>query len=151
MRANFHSRKLLHADFLYEICYILILLFVKLVHLSFLLVKLMFFMELAAFWFLFLELVLCWFFLVKLVAYRFFSCETDLVNGNCCVEFYSWNFLHVDLSLLESCWLFLSSRETDFANGNYCALLFVHATCCELILFMELIAGWFCSWNFLHV
>ena len=94
-------------------------------------------------------------------------CSCSLLRADSC----SWNLFYVDFSLLETCKLIFSRRETDFVHGTscvlifasrelLCAIFFVRENSCIMIishrktytliflqlklsLFMELVACWF--------
>ena len=133
--------------------------------LIFLVLQRILFIKLIACYFFFIKLVACWFFsswnwfcLGKFVTCWFFVYETCDVSFFC-----SWDLLHVDLSLRESCkFVFLIMNPialwnlmlADTALGIYFELIFVHQNCFILVFpFVKLIywcfssLNWFCSWN----
>ena len=153
--------------------------------LIFILLQLILFMELSAYRFLvpgthsllffFVKLLAYWFFLVVKLIHWFFSTWNwfywwNLLLSNFC----SWNLLHVDFSLHETCTWFLFSwnwfcswnLSRVFVHGTCCVLILVRETCWKLIflfvklvhwfshvlkqiLFMELLTWWFfVSWTY---
>ena len=68
--------------------------------------------------------------------------------GTSCVTIFSWNLLHVDFSVRETCTLiFLLVKLTLFME-LVCLLIFFHETCCILIfLCVKFVYRFFFSWN----